>query len=118
MLGSGDYMILYADDNKSSTVYLLSIRHHRQLGFDFARLWPGGAQWEMESSQLNGIANFIVTAADDVLRCLYARGNYRDVTLPMIVLRQLARTSRARAGINAIFRCKTARRFPREDRRR
>ena len=22
------------------TVYLLSIRHHRQLSFDFARLWP------------------------------------------------------------------------------
>ena len=23
-----------------ATVYLLSIRHHRQLSFDFARLWP------------------------------------------------------------------------------
>ena len=22
------------------SVYLLSIRHHRQLSFDFARLWP------------------------------------------------------------------------------
>jgi hypothetical protein len=24
----------------SATVYLLSIRYHRQLSFDFARLWP------------------------------------------------------------------------------
>ena len=44
VLGSGDYLILYADDNQSSTVYLLSIRHHRQLSFDFARLWPGAGQ--------------------------------------------------------------------------
>lgn len=38
LLGSGDYLILYAEESSSSTVYLLSIRHHRQLGFDFARL--------------------------------------------------------------------------------
>jgi hypothetical protein len=24
-----------------ATIYLLSIRHHRQLSFNFARLWPG-----------------------------------------------------------------------------
>jgi hypothetical protein len=24
----------------NATVYLLSIRHHRQLSFDFARHWP------------------------------------------------------------------------------
>ena len=41
VLTSGDCLILYTDENKSSTVYLLSIRHHRQLSFDFARLWPG-----------------------------------------------------------------------------
>lgn len=41
VLGSGDYLILYAEDNGSSTVHLLSIRHQRQLSFDFARLWPG-----------------------------------------------------------------------------
>ena len=37
----GDYLILYAftDD----VVYLLSIRHHRQLSFDFAGLWGGGS---------------------------------------------------------------------------
>ncbi len=44
VLGSGDYLILYAEENKSATVYLLSIRHHRQLSFDFARLWPGDGQ--------------------------------------------------------------------------
>ena len=37
-----DYLILYAVDAVLLTVYLLSIRHHRQLSFDFARLWPGG----------------------------------------------------------------------------
>ena len=38
----GDYLILCADDEANATVYLLSIRHHRQLSFDFARLWNGG----------------------------------------------------------------------------
>ncbi|MBU6259787.1 MAG: type II toxin-antitoxin system RelE/ParE family toxin [Burkholderiales bacterium] len=37
----GDYLMLYAAMDASGTVYLLSIRHHRQLSFDFARLWPG-----------------------------------------------------------------------------
>jgi len=32
---SGDYLILYTE--AGSTVYLLSIRHHRQLSFSFAR---------------------------------------------------------------------------------
>lgn len=36
----GDYLILYAVMDASATVYLLSTRHHRQLSFDFARLWP------------------------------------------------------------------------------
>lgn len=44
LLGSGDYLILYAVENKSATVFLLSIRHHRQLSFDFARLWPGAGR--------------------------------------------------------------------------
>jgi plasmid stabilization system protein ParE len=44
VLGSGDHLILYAEENKGSAVYLLSIRHHRQLSFDFARLWPGAGQ--------------------------------------------------------------------------
>jgi plasmid stabilization system protein ParE len=36
----GDYLMLYAAMDAQATVYLLSIRHHRQLSFDFARLWP------------------------------------------------------------------------------
>jgi type I restriction enzyme M protein len=40
-------------------------------------------------SQLNWIANFIWGIADDVLRDLYVRGKYRDVILPMTVLRRL-----------------------------
>ena len=36
----GDYLILYADGEANATVYLLSIRHHRQLSFDFTGLWP------------------------------------------------------------------------------
>lgn len=42
----------------------------------------------MEPSQLNWIANFIWGIADDVLRDLYVRGKYRDVVLPMTVLRR------------------------------
>jgi plasmid stabilization system protein ParE len=33
-----DYLILYTVSD--TAVYLLSIRHHRQLSFDFPRLWP------------------------------------------------------------------------------
>ena len=35
------------------------------------------------------IANYIWGIADDVLRDLYVRGKYRDVILPMTVLRRL-----------------------------
>lgn len=34
----GDYLMLYSVMNK--VMYLLSIRHHRQLSFDFSGLWP------------------------------------------------------------------------------
>src|SRR5438445_1060202 len=44
---------------------------------------------EMEQGQLNWVANFIWGIADDVLRDLYVRGKYRDVILPMTVLRRL-----------------------------
>lgn len=37
----GDYLILFVAMAASATVYLLTIRHHRQLSFDFAKLWPG-----------------------------------------------------------------------------
>ncbi len=43
----------------------------------------------MEESRLNWIASFIWGVADDVLRDIYVRGKYRDVILPMTVLRRL-----------------------------
>lgn len=36
----GDYLVLYVPVDERAMVYMLSIRHHRQLSFDFARLWP------------------------------------------------------------------------------
>ena len=43
----------------------------------------------MTQSQLNWITGYIWGIADDVLRDLYVRGKYRDVILPMTVLRRL-----------------------------
>jgi len=43
----------------------------------------------MDSSKLSWLANFIWGIADDVLRDLFVRGKYRDVILPMTVLRRL-----------------------------
>jgi type I restriction enzyme M protein len=43
----------------------------------------------MINGNLNWIVNFIWGIADDVLRDLYVRGKYRDVILPMTVLRRL-----------------------------
>ena len=43
----------------------------------------------MANGDLNWIANYIWSIADDVLRDLYVRGKYRDVILPMAVLRRL-----------------------------
>ena len=41
----GDYLLLYtvvdASPKAKPAVYLLSIRHHRELSFDFTRLWLG-----------------------------------------------------------------------------
>lgn len=39
----GDYLMLYSVMDANATVFLLSIRHHRELSFDFARMWPGSA---------------------------------------------------------------------------
>lgn len=36
----GDYLLLYAAMEANEAVFLLSIRHHRQLTFDFAAHWP------------------------------------------------------------------------------
>ena len=43
----------------------------------------------MSNGELHWLANFIWGIADDVLRDLYVRGKYRDVILPMTVLRRL-----------------------------
>lgn len=43
----------------------------------------------MSNLDLNWITNFIWGIADDALRDLYVRGKYRDVILPMMVLRRL-----------------------------
>ena len=43
----------------------------------------------MTAPNLNWIANYIWGIADDVLRDVYVRGKYRDVILPMTVLRRL-----------------------------
>ena len=43
----------------------------------------------MQDTQLNRISNFLWSVSDDLLRDLYVRGKYRDVILPMTVLRRL-----------------------------
>ena len=43
----------------------------------------------MDQAQLNWITSFIWNIADDCLRDVFVRGKYRDVILPMTVLRRL-----------------------------
>ena len=43
----------------------------------------------MTNGDVTWIANYIWGIVDDVLRDLYSRGKYRDVILPMTVLRRL-----------------------------
>ncbi len=43
----------------------------------------------MNQAAHNKLVNFIWTIADDCLRDVYVRGKYRDVILPMLVLRRL-----------------------------
>ena len=43
----------------------------------------------MEQATHSTIVNFIWGIADDVLRDIYVRGHYRDVILPMTVIRRL-----------------------------
>lgn len=43
----------------------------------------------MSNGDLNWITNFIWGIADDVLRDIYVRGKYRDVILPMTIIRRL-----------------------------
>ena len=39
----GDYLILYTVATRGQRVHLLSIRHHRELSFQFSTLWAGPA---------------------------------------------------------------------------
>ncbi len=39
----GDHLILYAVATPGHLVHLLSIRHYRELSFQFSRLWAGPA---------------------------------------------------------------------------
>ncbi len=43
----------------------------------------------MNQSVHNKLVSFIWSIADDCLRDVYVRGKYRDVILPMVVLRRL-----------------------------
>jgi len=43
----------------------------------------------MDLAQHNMIVNFIWSIADDCLRDVYVRGKYRDVILPMTVIRRI-----------------------------
>ncbi|MHB9149128.1 MAG: type I restriction-modification system subunit M [Thermoleophilia bacterium] len=52
----------------------------------------------MTNGDVGWIANFIWGIADDVLRDLYVRGKYRDVILPMTVLRRLDAVLEATKG--------------------
>lgn len=63
------------------------LRFRSGSAFSPRRSAAGGNR--LNPSQLNWIANFIWGIADDVLRDLYVRGKYRDVILPMTVLRRL-----------------------------
>jgi hypothetical protein len=56
----GDYLMLYTVVDASpsqASVYLLSIRHHRQLSFDFAKLWSRlGGQMPHSPSASNAVS--------------------------------------------------------------
>ncbi len=39
----GDYLVLYTVVKTGHLVHLLSIRHHRELSFQFANIWAGPA---------------------------------------------------------------------------
>lgn len=40
---AGDFLILCVVDKTDAVVTLLSIRHHRQLSFDFGKIWGGNS---------------------------------------------------------------------------
>ena len=62
---------------------------HRQPADSNGTAAGGTISMATSNADLNWIANYIWGIADDVLRDLYVRGKYRDVILPMTVLRRL-----------------------------
>ena len=50
---------------------------------------PSNGRFRLQAPQLNNISNFIWNIANDILRDQYVRGKYRDVILPMTVIRRL-----------------------------
>ena len=57
----------------------------------------------MEPAELRQIQDFIWNIADDVLRDIYSRGKYRDVILPMTVLRRIdALLAPTKAAVRAL----------------
>ena len=44
---------------------------------------------DMNNEQFNQIVNFLWSIPNEILRDYYVRGKYRDVILPMIVIRRL-----------------------------
>ena len=56
--------------------------------FELLRL-KQAEEGNMSDTNLSWVANFIWNIADDVLRDVYVRGKYRDVILPMTVIRRL-----------------------------
>src|SRR5207245_8047166 len=76
---------------RSSFYFQASIRSSER-GTEVFSLPGPRTVWEalgMSNGDLNWIANFIWGIADDVLRDVYVRGKYRDVILPMTVVRRL-----------------------------
>ena len=64
-----------------------------EVGRHYDSAWPAtGISREKPVSALN-ISSFIWGIADDVLRDVYVRGKYRDVILPMTVIRPPRRSS-------------------------
>ncbi len=58
-------------------------------GWGESAMSTAGQSCAMSNHDLHWITNYIWGIADDVLRNLYVRGKYRDVILPMTVLRRL-----------------------------
>ncbi|SFK11142.1 type I restriction enzyme M protein [Stutzerimonas kunmingensis] len=65
------------------------IRARCQRALDRYGLLPSKEQKRMDHSVHNKIVSFIWSIADDCLRDVFVRGKYRDVILPMFVLRRL-----------------------------